>query len=676
MFSEFKTAIQRQFVAMSKNSVGQELFRINIDRDKLWDTYLSSFPEGTNPIFRERGEHDCNCCKSFIRAIGGIVAIIDNKIVSIWDINVGGHYQVVADALSNLVKSQSIDNFFLRSEKTVGTDKNYEQSDSGVITWEHFFLQLPPKFVCKKDDIGTILSEHQNTKSVMLRSLTEITIDSLNTVLDLISQNSLYRGEEHKFAVTEFLKVKTKFDRITNPVDRDIFCWSLVKTMSQAVSRIRGTVIGSLLVDLSEGRDLEESVKSYESKVAPQNYKRPTALVTKSMITNAKKTIEELDLTSSLERRFAVLEDITVNNVLFADRSAKKRMGDVFDELTGMVAEKPKNLDKVEEVGIESFLSDILPRVSSIEVLFENKHESNLVSLIAPVDLTSKPMFKWDNKFSWSYTGEMADSIKERVKKAGGRVDNVDLRCSLSWFNYDDLDLHMIEESNRYEIYYGNRGRPSPSYGTLDVDMNAGAGHTRTPVENICYPSFTKMKDGHYILNVHNFSQREKDNVGFDVEIEFNGTIHTFSYPKIVKNQETITVAKLYYSRKDGLKIIESLPSSQTVKEIWGIPTQSFHKVSTVMLSPNHWDNKAIGNKHYFFMLEGCLNDGKARGFFNEFLSEQLTPHRKVLEIVGSKMKTDESNNQLSGLGFSSTQRNSLLCRVKGSFTRTLKINF
>ena len=124
------------------------------------------------------------------------------------------------------------------------------------------------------------------------------------------------------------------------------------------------------------------------------------------------------------------------------------------------------------------------------------------------------------------------------------------------------------------------------------------------------------------------------------------------------------------------MEIVESLPSSQAAKNLWGIPTQTFHKVSVLMLSPNYWDEKTVGNKHYFFMLDGCLNDGKARGFFNEFLTDSLNVHRKVFEVVGSKMKTEESDRQLSGIGFSSTQRNYILCRVKGSFTRTLKITF
>ena len=95
-----------------------------------------------------------------------------------------------------------------------------------------------------------------------------------------------------------------------------------------------------------------------------------------------------------------------------------------------------------------------------------------------------------------------------------------------------------------------------------------------------------------------------------------------------------------------------------------------------MMMSPNFWDDLNVGNKHYFFMLENCKNEDKARGFFNEFLKSELDAHRKVIEVVGSKMRTDESDQQLSGLGFSSTQRNSVLCKVKGSFSRIIKIVF
>lgn len=83
-----------------------------------------------------------------------------------------------------------------------------------------------------------------------------------------------------------------------------------------------------------------------------------------------------------------------------------------------------------------------------------------------------------------------------------------------------------------------------------------------------------------------------------------------------------------------------------------------------------------IGNKHYFFMLDDCKNPEPVRGFFNEYLNSELTPHRKVFEVLADKMKTPYQEHQLSGLGFSSTMRNSVIVKVDGTFSRTLKVNF
>ena len=58
----------------------------------------------------------------------------------------------------------------------------------------------------------------------------------------------------------------------------------------------------------------------------------------------------------------------------------------------------------------------------------------------------------------------------------------------------------------------------------------------------------------------------------------------------------------------------------------------------------------------------------------NEFLRDELNPHRKVLEIVGSKSRTEETVNQLSGIGFSSSGRQQVIVRVTGRTQRVLKI--
>lgn len=666
-FKQIKTAVQRQFNEMKT----LPLFRVKLDKDKLWETYLGSFPTSMNPIYRERREHDCSCCRHFIKSIGDLVAIKDGAPISIWDCADAGEYRPVVDALAIYVHAQPIDNIFLHAEASVGTDKNFEQDEDGkqVKTWEHFHVQLPRDLVDK--DAGPKLAEARANHDVLLRSLTEISTDAVATVQDLIAQNSLYRGAEKKALIDTFAELKREFDKLKS--NQELYVWSHIRGPTAFVSKIRNDVIGTLLVDLSEGKDLETAVKSFEDKVSGTNYKRPTALITPRMRDAAKAKLTELGLLPALERRFAMLEDIKVTNVLFANRDARKRMSDdVFDDLPTKGADA-KNLGKIEEITINDFIANVLPSTKSLEVLFENRYSGNLVSLTAPCDLTAPSLFKWPNPFAWSYNGDVADSIKERVKQAGGAIDG-DVCCRLAWRNTDDLDFHMIEP-NTYEIMFRNRRTRSPCGGILDVDANGIDGLREDPCENIVYADLHKMKHGTYALFVHQYNQRNMSNVGFDAEIDINGTIHQFSYTNAMRSGSCVAVAELRVSAT-GIKVIPKLEASMAVKEIWNLKTQTFHPVSALMLSPNFWDGKEIGNKHFFFMLSNCKNDGAARGFYNEFLNSALEPHRKTMEIVGSKMRTEQSDNQLSGLGFSSTQRNYVMCKVEGTFTRTLKVTF
>jgi len=660
-FKEFKNAMAEQFAEMQKG--GQMLFVTAVDKDKMWEKYLSSFPPGTNEIYKTRREFDCQCCKQFIRACGNLVSIENGELSSLWDLKVEGFYQVVADKMAEFVKSAEIKDSFLYYQRTVGTDKNIQMLPEGnTHTWNHFSIVLPDWCVRPKGSIDTLLGERRSGKDVFLRGLTEITQDSIETVLELISQNSLYRGEEHKGSLEAFLKHKKAFNKAPKN-----YAWM---NLSSSSARFRNTAIGTLVVDISCGAPLDQAVRMFESKVAPANYKRPTAIVTKAMIENAQKAVQELGIEIALSRRFAVESDLTINNILFADRAAKAALG-VFDEMISDAPVSMKSLEKVEEVDVETFITGILPKASSISLLLENQHLGNLVSLISPCDPWAKGIFKWDNNFSWSYKGEFADSIKERVKAAGGSVTG-DLRLSIGWFNYDDLDNHLVEPGGRH-IFFGNKFSYS-TLGQLDVDMNAGGGKSRSAVENITYPDKRKMREGEYRWFIHQYNKRESSDIGFTAEMEFERKTYTFNYPKAVVGE--VVVARFKYSHSNGVEIIESLPSTETSKTEWGLASQKFHEVSMIMNSPNHWDGNKTGNKHYFFMLKGCKNEDSARGFYNEFLNEGLTEHRKVFEILGSKMKVPQNDNQLSGLGFSSTQRNSVFCKVSGSFTRTIKIIF
>lgn len=664
-YHNFVLAIQKQLTKMAKTG----LFEVAADKDLVWNHYLDSFPAGTNQKFRERREYDCNCCKQFIRDVGRVVTFVDGKRVSIWDIKVGGYYQAVVDALSKLIHAAPIANEFLHFTTKVGTAQSNVLEDDKVVTYNHFHAVLPQNFVKPNADIATALSRSRSNVQVLERSLIELTADAAETIIELNAQGSLYRGNEQIASVNLFLELKNKYDAL-DAADKEAFVWTNGLKLGER-GKFRNTAIGTLLEDLSGGMDIESAVKRWEKVMAPANYKRPTALVTEAMIKKAQETVQEMGLMDSLPRRFAVLEDLTVNNVLFADRNTKKAT-DVFGDLLKDAKKPVKGPANVEEISVEKFIKDVLPTATSIEALVENRHTGNLVSLVAPVYPDAPNMLKWDNNFSWSYNGEVTDSIKDRVKAAGGKVEG-SLRISLAWNNADDLDLHM-QTPSRDHLYYGNR-RGSGAY--LDLDMNGMDKHDDlNPVENIIFEREDQIQEGIYKVWVNQYNVRSRDRVGFTLQLEHGNTTLEFNRPQAISRGGDVNVITFRYTRKGGVEVIESLPHSKQSKDVWGLATEQFQKVSVVMNSPNHWDGQAVGNKHYFFMLEGAKQPGTTRGFYNEYLRNELNEHRKVFEHLAGKMKVPASDDQLSGLGFSDTQRNELTVKVTGAFTRTLKVIF
>jgi len=662
MFEDIQKQVRKNLKKMLADGV---LFRVETDREKVWQTYLSAFSEET------RQSNNCNCCKSFIRQYAGIVGIKGNQKVTLWDFETDDEeYSAPIKALGDYIRSLPVAGIFLNPFSNCGTEKNLDSKRN--LIWTHFHVALPKTFVVKEP--GSKEGAARDNKNVLQRSLEEITDDAVDTTLELISQNSLYRGQEFLGMIQEFKKIKDKYKKIKNTHHKDNFCWVESGTAGPAISRIRNSAIGTLLNNLSEGMDLDRAVTAFERVVAPTNYRRPeNLLVTPKMIESAKTRLAELGLTDSLHRRLLSTKDLTVNNSLFVYRSDKADL-DIFDELKKDVTVNPKTLSKIEEVSIDDFIQKIIPTAKSIKVLVENRNFGNFVSLVGPKTTDGKVFLKWQNNYSWTYTGSVADSIRERVKAAGGNVDGV-LRVSLSWSNTDDLDLHVIEPGG-HKIYYPVKRILSPSGGTLDIDANGGDGLMENPVENIYWTNLPKI-GGEYQIIVNQFDKRGNQNGGFETEVQFESETYNFSCASNGATGHNHKIARFNYTKKDGFTISggDSKPSKYNSKEKWGISSGRFHRVNSICLSPNHWDS-AVGNKHYMFFLEGCKTDERVRPFYNEMLRPELNQDRKVFEILGAKLEAETTENELSGLGFSDTVRNELIIEVTGKFKRQLRVKF
>ena len=658
-----------KLVAASFQSICKSVpYEVALTGDDLWAAYLAAFPEGADPKTAKASEHTCSTCRHFVKHAGAVVGVKNGEKFTVWDEaakRAEYPYNVVAHTLREKVLASDIADLFIVGQKETqfGAPVTRVMGAGGqVINWTHLHTgEVPPTL--RRDDVGSTKSEARSVVQVFERGLKELSPNTIDTVLSLI-EGGLYRGTEHKQAVLGFQKLQKAYSELPEG-QRQAFIWSQA---GHPASRFRNTVIGTLAVDIADGTPIEDAARMFESKVAPANYKRTTALITPKMIENAMKTIAELDIEPALERRFARIADISVNDVLWVDGTARPLMkGGLADVLMQTVKPSGSAPDEkdAEAIGIDAFLKDVLPRVTSMEVYFKNEHQGNLMSLTAPVHSEPRQLFRWTNDFAWSYNGNIADSVKERVKKAGGQVDGV-LRVSLSWFNYDDLDLHLLEPGARVgdcgHIYYANKFGATGA--RLDVDMNAGSGKTREAVENIAWPN--SVPNGVYAVLVRNYCRRELIDTGFVVEIEGLGQKLSLRYPKALPHEHAIDVAKLHVSNGSMRVVVEpGFTAQSTSQEKWGIHTEQFVKVNTVTLSPNYWGENATGNKHFFFVLDGAKNDEPTRGIYNEFLHPRLEPHRKVFEIIGEKTKCQPTEGQLSGLGFSSTKLDTLLVRAQ-----------
>jgi hypothetical protein len=697
--------LQAQFDKMCQTG---KLFRVALTGQQVWDLYLASFED--DPMFRdpESSTHNCNLCNNFIRRYGNVVAITeDYKIATIFDVEMSDEFTPVVKALSKALSEAPVAEVFFEtfnelnslpyescsksnSVFQLGMAKNVKRytkeeaekfgvvKANDVITFEHMHLFIPASFVdMSGKSVESIMADFRQAKDVFQRAMETISLDTLLLVKDLIIQGSLLDGQTHLYKIDQIIPLKKEYDDLSASV-RDSWCW--IKSYNLPFAKFRNELIGVLCSELSEGKEINTACQAWNKRVDPVNYMKTTAPITKKQIDEAKKFVEDNGYVESFDRRFASLQDIKVSEILHSNvgKDAIKSVS-IFDGVKSTSSRHKRNeFDGVEEVTIEKFMKDILPSCTNIEVFLRNVHEGNMVSLTTANDPESKPIFKWDNNYSWTFNGNLAgkSQIKEAVKSQGGRVDGV-LRFSIMWaednLDNSDLDAHCVEP-DRHEIYYGDRTSYNTG-GNLDIDITQPQEHKKRSgkevVENITYPNLKKMKNGTYRFFVRQLSGRNSQ--GFKAEIEFNGEIFYYDYPRPVQGDIYVAVVTL----KDGeFTINHELPETAGNKEIYGLETNQFHKVNLVCLSPNHWGENNTGNKHYMFMLDDCKAPHPIRSFHNENLNADLAAHRKVMEVLGTTNMITPSDKQLSGLGFNATVRDEVILKLSGTHKRTIKVKF
>lgn len=719
LFEEFASLIKEQFSLMAKTG---KLFVSSVSGDTLWELYLKSFAPQDDPIFRDpnSSSNNCNRDKHFIKTYGNIVAVDDNNnIITMFDIDVeGSSYYNSVTAVKDSLKAAPITSVFaieynnLVKQPYEKIKKNAELYQLGyklstkvytpeevakygvvvenkVYTFHHFYVNLSKQYVLiGSESIGTYLSKKNSTHQVFVKGLS-IPLETLQVVSELMAQGSLLRADLYKYKVDEFINIKQEYDELQgSTLSKDNWTWKRFSDIPFA--GFANELIGTTCIDLAQGKDINIVQKEFNIRVDSANYMKAKPAITERQKQDAAKWIEENGYTESFNRRFATLEDAlngSINEVIHTNISKKKvspsnLFANVKTVNSGILSRHKKaEFDEIQTVDINTFIKDILPNSKSIQVFLENSFGSNLVTLTTAIDPTCKNPFKWsDNMFSWTYNGNLAGKsfIKEAVKDKGGNVEGV-LRGSLVWnesgTDNSDLDIHVIQPDDVH-IYYGSLYRkdhgdePSSCGGLLDLD-NTNPG-SKLGIENIFFSSLSKLKKGVYKFYVRQYSARNSQ--GFKFEIDLNGDTYNYEYNTSVYGD--INIAEVTFDGESFTIKHLLQPVASSSKTMWGLNSNQFHKVNLISLSPNYWGDNKIGNKHYFFFLEGCHSDQSMRSFHIENLNGELLEHRKVLEVFGMTDKLEPTDKQLAGLGFTNDSKETLIVKVEGSFKRTVRVKF
>lgn len=668
-FRKMRNKMQDFFDSQMAN---KPLFKIDCDTDEMWQLYLDTLPQIKS---KTNLWHDCTACRRWFRKVANLVAVTsDCEIITLWSGETIPEYQEVFLKLNEyLLSHKQIKEAFFSSTHDIGIQTSFVEDDDGDVSrHDHFYLVLPNRVVRDGVKVGQEKDKIATNRQVFEDSLNTISMSAIDTVLELIDDGNLYRGNEWHNNLKKFKGLKSQ---IINVPMEDLNNWYWVKSteVGSIISKIKNRSIGVLLIDLTKGMDLEAAFRRYETVVAPENYQRPKEIFTKQMIEDAKETITELGYSESLKRRYATMEDLSINDVIFVDRSVSSNLqdsDDFFDILENEAVNEPVKFDYIQAISLDEFIETVIPNATEIQLYTETSLMNNFVSLIAPVDKDAPSMFKWDNGFSWAYRNNVADSMKQQVKAMGGDVD-VDLRFSIRWNNFEeydrsDLDAHCTEpgSANEHtEIYYSNKVSRLGTDGYLDVDI-IDPKRNVPAVENIRYKDKDKMRHGTYLFRVHQFTARS-GNSGFEAEIEFDGKIYYFSYLHPVRQNEFIDVAEVTYNVDGSFELNPILDTTTSNIETWNVKMNEFVPVNLICYSPNYWGFNAAGNMHVFFMLKDCISNDTPNAWFNEFLSYDLIEgHKRVMEALGRVAKVEPSDNQLSGIGLATTQAKEVTFKV------------
>ena len=284
--------IRRSFDEESRKQ--EPLFETNVS--DLYDIFLDNLP------IDARQYYNCRTCRNFVNGYGGLVRITDEGELEpvMWKY-APSFFEPAVEAVRNTVRNSRILRMFVTSERRLGTP------ETGY--WTHISVDVP-KFRVHNNRLLTpyqkSMENYEDFKMIQ-NAVNKYSIETVETAVNLLRSDSMYRGEKVLGIAEWFLEV---MKTVKNNPKRTNILWKKSAMAPAGFCHISSSMIGTLLDDISDGWDIESVQNRFNAKMNPLKYQRPQVAPTAGNVERAEKIIAELGLENSLKRRFSRLDEI------------------------------------------------------------------------------------------------------------------------------------------------------------------------------------------------------------------------------------------------------------------------------------------------------------------------------------------------------------------------------
>lgn len=363
--------------------------------NKLFDIFLSHIPE------EHRQHYNCNSCKHFINKYGWLVSLDSTgKLTSVfWEPSLNqGIFHPMTKELKKVVESAKISGPFFDNKDYLGNNTYDSEYD------------LRHVFVKRSDNekmVGCDINKLTGSAIILKRSLREylLNIDeiTIKKALGILQSGKVHRSEKFIANIRWFFDTKTEYCKNYN----DNILWYAVMKAPTGFANLGSNLTGWLLEEAAKCKttlDKESIIRRFNDKVSPMVYQRPTEAPSSGNILTAEKLITDLNLTESLKRRFAKIEEVPLLWRPKGIVNDAKRKG-IFSDLVSK-EEKQRNDElavvnvydglKAKEVSFLKFLK-ILNDNEICEIKVERTtHATTYAGVLTAVNVEAPPIIRWD----------------------------------------------------------------------------------------------------------------------------------------------------------------------------------------------------------------------------------------------------------------------------------------